>query len=139
MQTNHSSDYIHDVSGASSLSANEHKNYKLRSNASSAALAALFRPTMKRSDGLPLNNNTSIPVTGRRVSTPPLVRELPTSRKTSSSKNKNDDFKDIIDLLENDLSALLDNSEVATTLHDLSLSTPDNLDDTNSNHDILKA
>lgn len=138
MQTNHSSDYIHDVSGASSLSANEHKNYKLRSNASSAALAALFRPTMKRSDSLPLNNNTSIPVTGRRVSTPPLVRELPTSRKTSSSKNKNDDFKDIIDLLENDLSALLDNSEVATTLHDLSLSTPDNLDDTNSNHDILK-
>lgn len=138
--TNHSSDYIHDVSGSSSLSAHEHKNYKLRSNASSAALAALFRPTMKRSDSFPLNNNNSSsnPLTGRRVSTPPLARQLPTSRKVSSNKDKNDDFKDIIDLLENDLSALLDNSEVATTLHDLSLSTPDKLDSSNSNHDILK-
>ena len=37
--TNHSSDYIHDISSGHS---SDHKKYKLRSNASSATLAALL-------------------------------------------------------------------------------------------------
>ncbi|RCK64501.1 Serine/threonine-protein kinase PSK1 [Candida viswanathii] len=133
--TNHSSDYIHDVSPGHT---NDNKKYKLRSNASSATLAALFRPNMKRSDSLPLE----VPPTVRRVSTPP-ISSLPSNktaaRKTSLNTPQNDDFKDIIDLLENDLEALINNSEIATTLHDLSLSTsPDDSTSINSKHDILK-
>ncbi|KAK6891951.1 Serine/threonine-protein kinase PSK1 [Candida tropicalis] len=131
--TNHSSDYIHDISSGHS---SDHKKYKLRSNASSATLAALFRPNMKRSDSLPLETPQSL----RRASTPPMSY-LPSSssRKSSLNASHSDDFKDIIDLLENDLESLINNSEIATTLHDLSLSTsPDDSSNLNTKHDILK-
>ncbi|KAL6452983.1 PSK1 Serine/threonine-protein kinase PSK1 [Candida maltosa Xu316] len=133
--TNHSSDYIHDISSTSPGSTNEFKKYKLRSNASSATLAALFRPSVKRSDSLPIDNAVVTEIT-----------ELPsyktttttTTRRISSKQLPNDDFKDIIDLLENDLDSLMSNSEIATTLHDLSLSTPDESNSLSSKHDLLK-
>ncbi|CAI5758159.1 unnamed protein product [Candida verbasci] len=124
-QTNHSSDYLLDTSPTTNNLKN--KKYKLQSNASSAALAALFKPQLKRSDSLPLDEQQNIQLS--KISVPSTLS------KSTTTKNQND-FKDIINLLENDLDSLMDNSEIASTLHDLSLNK--NKSDSKWRQDIVK-
>lgn len=97
---------------------------KLQSNASSAALAALFRPPLQRSGSLPIN--TVKP----EVKPPPQQSNLKQEvdyKDNSNSKSNNsdvilsDDIKDIIRILQNDGNFVADNSEVALNLHQLSL------------------
>ncbi|CAH2350505.1 serine/threonine-protein kinase Psk1p [[Candida] railenensis] len=99
---------------------------KLQSNASSAALAALFRPPLQRSGSLPIN--TVKP----EVKPPPQYSNLKQEmnyedNSNSKSKSNNsdvilsDDLKDIIRILQNDGNFVADNSEVALNLHQLSL------------------
>lgn len=92
------------------------EKYQLRPNASSAALAALLRPKMTRSDSLPISRASPEP----KEETPTLG--LPENLKSEHDAILNDDLKDIIDLLENNTLMLSNNSEIASTLHDLSLS-----------------
>lgn len=117
-------------SGDFAYSPSNDSNFKLQANASMAALAAFFRPTMKRSDSLPINQlySQKIP-SGSSINipeTPDPVASTKTSLKASVSVNPNDpimseDLKDIISLLEDD-ELTANNSEIASTLHDLSLS-----------------
>lgn len=73
-------------------------------NASSAALNALFRPKFGRSDSLPVS------------------RALPEPEAVDADDGfMNEDLKDIIELLEEDSGSISHNSEIASTLHDLSL------------------
>lgn len=107
--------------------------FKVQSNASSAALSALFRPPMKRSDSLPVNQvystkNDLVP------NTPKNEKDYNTSLPKSSILN--DDLKDIIALIENDTNNITRNSYVASTLHDLSL--PSTNHNQKLKHDFLK-
>ncbi|KAI5968148.1 FUN31 [Candida margitis] len=134
---NHSADYIHDVSSPTTASNNaDKKKYKLQSNASSAALAALFKPTLQRSDSLPIVTKDE-----RKFSAPPNLQQGTINEKKQQQKQQkligsNDDYKDIINLLEHDLESLMENTQVATSLHDLSLSTPE--DQGKIKYDLLK-
>ncbi|KAG5422336.1 FUN31 [Candida metapsilosis] len=135
---NHSADYIHDVSSpTTAASFLDKKKYKLQSNASSAALAALFKPTLQRSDSAPSVNKDA-----RKFSAPPNLQQDTISVKKrnlsqqSQQQGSMDDYKDIIDLLEHDLDSLMENTQVATSLHDLSLSTHEDKD--KIKYDILK-
>ena len=104
--------------------------YKIRSNASSAALSVLFRPQMVRADSLPASRFPSLSLIRNEFKTPDsglsswkteeakLLREISSPSDTMLS----DDLKDIIQLLENDTSELDNSTEIASTLHDLSLS-----------------
>lgn len=90
----------------SSESFNE--KYHLESNASSAALNAFFRPQIKRSDSMPVNQLYGSKHTEKVESIEEFIQ--------------NSDLEDVIKLLGNDYNVLFSNSEVASTLHDLSLS-----------------
>lgn len=85
---------------------------KLQHNASSAALSALFRPKMSRTDSLPVT----------RASSAAVLPEIGEYIGDGPDSILNDDLKDLIDLLEQDSSVISHNSDVASTLHDLSLS-----------------
>lgn len=130
---NHSADYIHDVSSPTTAAKTmDKKKYKLQSNASSAALAALFKPSLQRSDSLPIVTKDA-----RKFSAPPnLQQDTISDKKMHQQQGSTDDYKDIIDLLEHDLDSLMKNSQVATSLHDLSLSTHD--DQNKIKYDLLK-
>lgn len=117
----------------------------IRSDASSAALSALFRPKMSRADSLPIS----------RLSSAGLIRQerSPINNKYSSWKQEeakilkeisspsdtmlSDDLKDLILLLENDTSELDNNTEIASTLHDLSLSSGEH--DLKTKQNMLKS
>lgn len=104
---------------------------KLSSNASSAALSALFRPKMSRSDSLPVSRSHS-PEPKQRT----LQGEHPDGLDVADDIILTDDLKDIIELLEKDSSKVSSKSEIATTLHDLSLTLSQ--DDIEKKQDILK-
>ncbi|KAG7665736.1 FUN31 [[Candida] subhashii] len=109
---------------------NSNKKYKIQPNASSAALAAFFRPPMKRSGSLPLVQEPSSP----RMSTPSNHRAI--NRKKSGDRSPNGDLQEIVNLLEKDLNVLMTNTEVASSLHDLSFSPND--ESVRLKHDFLK-
>ncbi|CAK9438986.1 uncharacterized protein LODBEIA_P32100 [Lodderomyces beijingensis] len=126
---NHSVDLIHDVSSPATSFDKQNKKYKLESNASSAALAALFRPPLPRSDSLPMDQNLG----SRKVSAPPILQESSVTANQSLAKHN---FRDVLNLLETDMESVMTNSEIASTLHDLSLSSQS--DDHKTKHDMLK-
>lgn len=141
---NHSADYIHDVSSPTTASKTmDKKKYKLQSNASSAALAALFKPSLQRSDSLPIVNRDA-----RKVSAPSNLQQDAIAEKKRQQQQQQpkqqqpkqlgstDDYKDVIGLLEHDLDSLMENTQVATSLHDLSLSTHD--EQSKIKYDLLK-
>lgn len=96
---------------------NNSDKYKIQSNASSAALSELFRPSMKRSDSLPVNQIYATKVDAAQGAAIHI--------KSSARKDPiiNDDFKDIITLLENDNEALTEQSFDTSALRDLSQAT----------------
>lgn len=98
--------------------------YNLSLNASSAALSALFRPKFGRADSLPVSRCS--------------FDESEESREEMLSNDTilSDDLKDIIELLEKDLSIISHNSDIASTLHDLSLSS--NTEDSRRKQNALK-
>lgn len=126
--SNNSSEYFNDT------------KYKLQSNASLAALSALLRPQVKRSDSFPVNQvygkeviekrKTSLNTTSNKV--------LPNHSPASADSFLNDDLKDLISLLDNDSDLLLKNSEIASTLHHLSLSTNKEAEKKNLKSEALK-
>lgn len=96
-----------------------HETYKLSSNASSAALSALFRPNLSRAESVP----------AIRGGLPSL--EASRSLKPIHDEQKDDldledtfaeEVKDIIELIEQDHNLLALQPDIAATLHDLSLS-----------------
>lgn len=113
---------------------NNNNKLKLQSNASSAALAAFFRPPMKRSDSLPVNQLYShkfASASSLELQSPEMKESKSRSASTSSTKDSkiqksnkrvNKDLKDIVQLLEDDELALANHTDIASTLHDLSLS-----------------
>ncbi|CAH6718735.1 serine/threonine-protein kinase Psk2p [[Candida] jaroonii] len=80
----------------------DNKNF----NASSAALSALFKPSMKRSDSFP-------------------TQEIYSNKE--SSNNLSNDLKEILKLLESNDVNIPNSKDFATTLHDLSLSSDNGL------------
>ncbi|KAK6459681.1 uncharacterized protein RJT20DRAFT_144027 [Scheffersomyces xylosifermentans] len=117
-------------------------NYKLETNASSAALSAFFRPPMKRSDSMPITReileDDDDALSPSKAGMTGVTRVVSSSAAFSNDNILRDDLKDIITLLENDLDSLVQsNSEIASTLHDLSLSTNYKGNDIlNENHHI---
>ena len=112
------------------------QKYKVQNNASSAALAAFFRPPLKRSDSLPITSESAEEIDDL-LQLPKVTRVVSSSATFSHDSILRDDLKDIITLLENDLDSLVSkNSEIASTLHDLSLSNNDKGDGitTKDNH-----
>ncbi|ABN64612.2 serine/threonine kinase, partial [Scheffersomyces stipitis CBS 6054] len=112
------------------------QKYKVQNNASSAALAAFFRPPLKRSDSLPITSESAEEIDDS-LQLPKVTRVVSSSATFSHDSILRDDLKDIITLLENDLDSLVSkNSEIASTLHDLSLSNNDKGDGitTKDNH-----
>ncbi|KAG7192798.1 uncharacterized protein KQ657_001253 [Scheffersomyces spartinae] len=97
-------------------------------NASSAALAAFFNPKVKRSGSLPIDEVYSMKYNFQNK-TPINDGVLIKPRDTSSSSSKerelplNDELREILKLLESNSDAIIGNTEVASNLHDLSLST----------------
>ncbi|KAI5952691.1 FUN31 [Candida jiufengensis] len=124
--SNHSADFSDLTS-----SPKDQKQYKLQSNASSAALAALFRPSLQRSDSLPPESSEV-----RKTSAPPALQEITPITNTTTTNNSKDDFKDIINLLENDLESVSENFDIASTIKDLTLFSAD--EQHQIKHDILK-
>lgn len=88
----------------------------MRLNASSAAISAFFRPKFARSDSLPISRSSFEDIDE-------VTKEKDTVGECDTVLN--DDLKDIIELLEQDSSIISHNSEIASTLHDLSLSSND--------------
>lgn len=129
---------------ASGESVNLHpERFKLRSNASSAALSVLFRPPMNRADSLP---SSRFPSQGLPPKDPKpsnlsiwkqeetrLLRDIASPGDTMLS----DDLQDIIQILEKDSSELDNNTEIASTLHDLSLSSGEH--DNKAKQNLLKS
>lgn len=111
---------------------NNSDRYKIQSNASSAALSELFRPSMKRSDSLPVNQIYSTKADSSND------RNNQSKLSIGGLKDPiiNDDFKDIITLLENDNEVLTKKSFDTSTLHNLS-QTPSK-DDQKLKKDLLK-
>lgn len=117
-------------SGEFAIPPNNENKFQSQSNASMAALAAFFRPSMKRSDSLPINQLYSHRISSNSSVNIPETFHEPTpepksSLRSSITANPNDpimseDLKDIISLLEDD-DLTANNSEIAATLHDLSL------------------
>lgn len=104
---------------------------KLSTNASSAALSALFRPKTARSESVPLLR------TQLRTQLPePRLEVTPDKLDIASDTILTDDLKDIIDLLERDSSVVSSKSEIASTLHDLSLASSQ--DGIRRKQDLLK-
>lgn len=85
--------------------------FKMRLNASSAALSAFFRPKPTRADSMPVSRNSFVD-----------IEEVKEDAVGDNDSVLNDDLKDIIELLEQDSSIISHNSDIASTLHDLSLS-----------------
>lgn len=88
--------------------------FKIQSNASSAALSELIRPSMRRTGSLPVNQIYSS-----------KDDELPNAEDSKAGGKDpilNDDFRDIILLLEKDTEKLDEGAYDASALHDLSLS-----------------
>ncbi|PVH17798.1 uncharacterized protein CXQ87_000696 [Candidozyma duobushaemuli] len=118
---------------------------KIRPNASSAALSMLFRPQMARADSLPASRFPSSGSARKdlKVSTTNLSswkqEEAKLLRDISSPGDTmlSDDLQDIIQILENDSSELDNNTEIASTLHDLSLSSGEH--DHRAKKNILKS
>lgn len=91
------------------------ENFKLSSTALSAALSALFRPKLNRLE--------STPISRINTETGPLdALGLASQFGTFTDENFTDDLRDIIELIEKDTSFSSSKSEIAATLHDLSLS-----------------
>lgn len=110
---------------------------KLRPNASSAALLAFFRPKMARTESMPvlrcsfdesLEEEAETPVHGDIL--------LGTDNLANRDPILSDDLKDVIELLEKDSSVISHNSDIASTLHDLSLSS--NEESLRRKQDLLK-
>ena len=147
---NLSTDSILDTSSSSlspttsaSLTEKTSKKYRLQNNASSAALAALFRPPLPRSDSLPIDTTRS----GlRKVSAPSNLEQSSTAttnintvtnqKYDEDNLSTNDGFKDVLNLLEKDMDSVMNNYEIASTLHDLSLSSQD--EQHKIKHDMVK-
>lgn len=89
-------------------------------NASSVALAAFFKPQIKRSDSYPVGGT---------------IHTISESSSRVSSSSNDADLQEIIKLLDSDDDAILKNSEIANTLHDLSLTSEK---DKVIKHDLLK-
>ncbi|RLV94983.1 Serine/threonine-protein kinase PSK2 [Spathaspora sp. JA1] len=104
------------------------KKYKIQSNASSAALSAFFRPPIRRAGSLPLVDqeqgdgkkfplfdDTSSQETGKSTVTHPRSQD-----EVHPHSYSNSDLKEIVNLLENDLDFLVENSQIGSeTLEDL--------------------
>ncbi|EEQ37177.1 putative serine/threonine-protein kinase [Clavispora lusitaniae] len=101
---------------------------KTRTNASSAALSVLFRPSISRSESFATSSNS------RRTSSSHISENNDNSEPIDSILNE--DLKDLIELLESDSSVISHNSDFASTLHDLSLSSSD--EDVQKRHSTLK-
>lgn len=89
---------------------------KMRLNASSAAISAFFRPKYSRADSLPISRSSFED-----------IDEATKDTVGDCDSVLNDDLKDIIELLEQDSSIISHNSDIASTLHDLSLSSNDEM------------
>ena len=113
--------YTH-TNNSQEILSDSNKNYKLQSNASSAALAALFRPQFKRSDSFPVNQVYG----GRQESNDKRMLSLNVGGGLSVNNFTeallNNDLEDLILLLESDRDFLAKNTDIASTLHHLSLS-----------------
>ncbi|CCE82076.1 Piso0_002772 [Millerozyma farinosa CBS 7064] len=105
------------------------EKFKIQSNASSAALAALFESKPKRCGSMPISDIYS----GKGK-----LKELKKANENKDSNGKllTSDLDDIINLLEKDYSDLSKKSEIASSLHDLSLTSAD--DDQKVKYNILK-
>lgn len=108
------------------------KSLKLQTNASSAALSALFRPQFQRSDSFPVNQMYSTSLGPEAIHEKPSSKMKKVWRKSSAPSGVletdsllNNDLKEIITLLESDPDLMSKNSEIASTLHNISLSTHD--------------
>lgn len=99
--------------------------FKARLNASSAALSAFFRPKISRADSLPASRNSF-----------DESAEFAEESIQPADQILSDDLKDIIELLEKDLTIISHNLDIASTLHDLSLSS--NEEDSKKKQNILK-
>ncbi|KAI5961634.1 FUN31 [Candida pseudojiufengensis] len=119
--SNHSADFSE--SSPTTPLKDQKQQYKLQSNASSAALAALFRPKLQRSDSFPLETKEL-----RKSSAPSKLQDV-------TNNEKKDDFRDILKLLENDLE-ISEDYDIASTIKDLTLFSTD--EQHQIKHDILK-
>lgn len=129
---------------ASGESVNLHpERFKVRANASSAALSVLFRPPMNRADSLPPSRFPSLglPPIDLKPSNLSLWKQEETRllRDIASPSDTmlSDDLQDIIQILEKDSSELDNNTEIASTLHDLSLSSGEH--DHKAKQNLLKS
>lgn len=115
--------------GSSSLHLSQNEKYKLSSTALSAALSALFRPKLSRLESTPLTRTAT--ETGS-------LNALDIAAQLSSINDETftDDLKDIISLIENDTTFSSSKSEIAATLHDLSLSS--GLEEAQKKQSLLK-
>lgn len=103
--------------------------FKLSSTASSAALSALFRPKLNRLE--------SQPVTRTASEVGPLsALDVAAQFGSINDETFTDDLKDIIALIEKDHSHSASKSEIAATLHDLSLSS--GLEEAQRKQNLLK-
>ena len=95
--------------------------FKLSSTASSAALSALFRPKLGRAESAVRSRTQSetSSLSGETRLERPFIRK---DEDETVDTDFTDDLKDIIELIEQDASLLSSKSEIAATLHDLSLS-----------------
>ncbi|EGV66470.1 hypothetical protein CANTEDRAFT_117364 [Yamadazyma tenuis ATCC 10573] len=107
----------------SSDSASITQKSNLQTNASSAALAALFRPSLQRSDSFPVDEIYS------------KTKSKTPNTKVPENQVYSDDMTDIIELLEMSDSNISKNKDFASTLHDLSL----NQDNHKLKHAALKS
>lgn len=101
---------------------NSNTSRNLQSNASSAALAALFRPTMKRADSFPVDEMYS-------QNKAPLLKSISANTANNSQESLelpkyeaySQEITEIIDLLENNNVNIINNQDLTSTLHSLSL------------------
>lgn len=99
--------------------------FKAQLNASSAALSAFFRPKISRSDSMPVSRSSF-----------DEAAEYTEESIQPADQILSDDLKDIIELLEKDSTIISHNSDIASTLHDLSLSS--NEEDSKKKQNLLK-
>ncbi|OBA22767.1 Pkinase-domain-containing protein [Metschnikowia bicuspidata var. bicuspidata NRRL YB-4993] len=101
-------------------SSNANDRFKLTSNASSAALNALFRPKLSRSESLLRTRVHSGSILLEKSDVGKPLQQDDTLDADDSEFT--DDLKDIIELIEQDATLLSSKKDIAATLHDLSLS-----------------
>lgn len=103
--------------------------YKLSRTASSAALSALFRPKLNRLESQPVTRSPS-------ELGPLSTLDVTAQFRSITDETFTDDLKDIISLIEKDHSHSASKSEIAATLHDLSLSS--GLEEAQRKQNLLK-